>query len=44
MFQIAEYDFINVYVNESVMELTPVFNHNRMDAISGFNTIEWICK
>ncbi len=44
IFQIIEYDFVNVYVDDNTTERTPVQNAERRDAISGFDIIEWICK
>ncbi len=43
IFEIVEYDYVDVYVNETTTEKTPVNNAQRRDTIAGFNVIEWIC-
>lgn len=44
MFQIIEYDYVDVYINETTTEQTPVHNTARRDNVYGFDIIEWICK
>jgi len=44
IFQIAEYDFVNVYIDSNTTEETPVHNTERRDNLYGFDIIEWICK
>jgi len=43
IFEIVEYDFLDVYINENTTVKTPVHNTERRDTIAGFNAIEWIC-
>ncbi|CAF1163354.1 unnamed protein product [Rotaria sordida] len=44
IFEIIEYDFVNVYINDNQTEQTPVHNSQRRDTISGFDVIEWTCN
>ncbi|CAF3660320.1 unnamed protein product [Adineta steineri] len=44
IFEIIEYDFIDVYVDANTTEKTPLYNTQRKDAIAGFNNVEWICN
>jgi hypothetical protein len=44
IFQIAEYHFVNVYINDNTTEQTLLHSTERSDIISGFNIVEWICK
>ena len=44
MFQILEYNFVDVYITDNATEQTPVHITDRMDAIAGFDVVEWICK
>ena len=44
MFQILEYNFVDVYITDNATEQTPVHVTERRDAIAGFDVVEWICK
>ncbi|UJR26305.1 hypothetical protein I4U23_007643 [Adineta vaga] len=44
IFEITEYDFIDVYIGDNTTEQTLIYHHGRGDTIAGFNTIEWICN
>jgi len=44
IFQIAEYNFVNVYINDNTTEQTLLHNTERSDIISAFDIVEWICK
>jgi hypothetical protein len=44
IFQIAEYDFLEVYIGDNETERTPVHNLRRRQAIAGFEAVEWMCK
>ncbi len=43
IFEIVEYDFIDVYIDANTTVKTPVHNTQRRDTIAGFNVIEWTC-
>ncbi|CAF4936987.1 unnamed protein product [Rotaria sp. Silwood1] len=44
IFEITEYDFVYVYIDDNTTEQTPVQNTQRRNTISGFDVIEWACK
>lgn len=44
MFQIIEYDFVPVYIDENTTERTPIHNTDRRDTVTGFELVEWICE
>jgi hypothetical protein len=44
IFQIGEYDFVNVSIDSNRTEQTLVHNTERRDNLYGFDIIEWICK
>ncbi|CAF2509513.1 unnamed protein product [Rotaria sp. Silwood2] len=41
IFEIIEYDFVNVYINHNTTDQTPVENTQRRNTIFGFDLIEW---
>jgi hypothetical protein len=44
IFQILEYNFVDIYITDNKTEKTPVHMTERRDAIAGFDLVEWICK
>jgi hypothetical protein len=43
MFEIVEYDFVTVYLDNNLTEQTPVLNTQQREIIPIFDIIEWIC-
>ena len=44
VFQIAEYNFIEVFIDGNTTTTTLVRSTQRGDVVFGFDIIEWICK
>lgn len=43
IFEIADYDFVTVYVAENLTGQTLVNSIQQRDVLSSFDTLEWIC-
>lgn len=44
IFQVMEFDFVPVFIDENTTTTTPVQSRERRDIIFAFDIIEWICK
>ncbi|CAF1087518.1 unnamed protein product [Adineta ricciae] len=44
IFEIIDYDFVDVYVTNNRTELTLIHHIDRADNVAGFNIVEWICN